>query len=164
MTNEELKQRQLELKTLYREHPEKAFLTLVASGVLGKDVSCKIETGASHKVAGLHPYTGGDGTLACSGDMLLESLVACAGVTLNSIAFHFGLELKQTRITAYGDLDFRGTLGTDRTVPVGFQKIRLKFEIDPEISAEQKKKMIELTERYCVIFQTLSKPPEVEII
>ncbi|UOF02779.1 OsmC family protein [Bdellovibrio reynosensis] len=161
---DDLKKRQLELKKIYQANPEKAFLTLKAEGILGENVSCKIASGKPHKTAGLHPYTGGDGSLACSSDMLLESLVACAGVTLNSIAFHFGVTLKNTKIIAEGDLDFRGTLGVDRTAPVGFTKIRLRFEIDSEVSPDMQKKMIDLTERYCVVYQTLINRPEISLV
>ena len=163
MKTEELKALQAPLKERYQESPEAALVTLRAQGGLGEGVSCRVETGRALVEAGLHPATGGSGEAACSGDMLLEALVACAGVTLRAVATGIGVELRDARVTAEGDLDFRGTLGVSREVPVGFQHIRLRFELDTDASGEQLDTLMRLTERFCVVYQTLRSPPEIEI-
>src|SRR6185503_13342181 len=154
MKIEELKAMQAPLKERYREDPGAAMVTLRASGKLGEGVTCKIETGKALVAAGLHPATGGNGLSACSGDMLLEALVACAGVTLNAVATALGIELRDAKLEAEGDLDFRGTLGVSKEVPVGFQNIRLRISLDTDASEEQVATLIRLTERYCVVYQT----------
>ena len=159
MNAEELRSHQAPLKERYREAPEAALITLRAEGRLGEGVSCKIQTGKTLVVAGLHPATGGNGQSACSGDMLLEALVACAGVTLNAVATALGIELRDALLRAEGDLDFRGTLGLSKEVPVGFQSIRLQFMLDTDASEEQLATLLRLTERYCVVYQTLARPP-----
>jgi uncharacterized OsmC-like protein len=159
MHAEDLRSAQAPLKERYRESPEAALITLRAQGRLGEGVSCKIETGKALVVAGLHPATGGSGLSACSGDMLLEALVACAGVTLNAVATALGIELRDATLQAEGDLDFRGTLGVSKEVPVGFQNIRLRFTLDTDASEEQLATLLRLTERYCVVYQTLAHPP-----
>ena len=159
MNAEELRSVQAPLKERYREAPEAALITLRAEGRIGEGVSCKIETGKALVVAGLHPATGGNGLSACSGDMLLEALVACAGVTLNAVATALGIELKDASLQAEGDLDFRGTLGLSKDVPVGFRSIRLQFMLDTDASEEQIATLLRLTERYCVVYQTLAYPP-----
>jgi len=148
------------LKELYRAAPDAALITLHAQGRIGEAVTCKIETGKALIVAGLHPATGGNGLNACSGDMLLEALVACAGVTLNAVATALGIELRDASLTAEGDLDFRGTLGLSKEVPVGFQNVRLQFTLDTDASEEQLATLLRLTERYCVVYQTLAHPPK----
>jgi uncharacterized OsmC-like protein len=162
MTPDELRELQAPLKARYRTTPEAALITLKATGRLGEGVTCNVETGRAMARAGLHPATGGDGLSLCSGDMLLEALVACAGVTMNAVASALGIPIRDGRVTAEGDLDFRGTLGVEKTTPVGFQKIRLKFQIDSDATDEQLASLYKLTERYCVVFQTLAKPPELE--
>lgn len=159
MKAEDLRSIQAPLKERYREAPGAALITLRAQGRLGEGVSCKIETGKALVVAGLHPATGGTGLSACSGDMLLEALVACAGVTLNAVAAALGIELRDATLQAEGDLDFRGTLGLAKDVPVGFQNIRLHFNLDTDASEEQLATLLRLTERYCVVYQTLTHPP-----
>jgi len=159
MNVEELRSAQAPLKQRYREEPDAALITLRAQGRLGEGVSCRIETGKALVVAGLHPATGGNGHGACSGDMLLEALVACAGVTLNAVATALGIELRDASLQAEGDLDFRGTLGLSREVPVGFQNIRLQFTLDTDATEEQLATLLRLTERYCVVYQTLAHPP-----
>lgn len=159
MKAEELRSIQTPLKERYRESPDAALITLHAQGRLGEGVSCKIETGKAFVVAGLHPATGGSGQSACSGDMLLEALVACAGVTLKAVATALGIELRDASLQAEGDLDFRGTLGLSKEVPVGFQNIRLRFILDTDASEEQLATLLRLTERYCVVYQTLAHPP-----
>jgi uncharacterized OsmC-like protein len=159
MKAEELRSVQAPLKERYREAPESALITLRARGHLGEGVSCKIETGKALVVAGLHPATGGSGQSACSGDMLLEALVVCAGVILNAVASALGIELRDALLQAEGDLDFRGTLGVSKEVPVGFQNIRLQFTRDTDASEEQLATLLRLTERYCVVYQTLVHPP-----
>ncbi len=163
MINEELRSVQAPLKERYREDPETAFITLRAQGRLGEGVSCKIETGKGLVVAGLHPATGGSGHSACSGDMLLEALVACAGVTLNAVATSIGVELRDALVEAEADLDFRGTLGLSKEVPVGAQNIRLQFTLDTDASDEQIVTLLRLTERYCVVYQTLAHPPPLTV-
>ena len=157
MNSEELKNLQAPLKEKYRETPQAAIVTLKAEGTIGENISCKVETGRALIEAGLHPATGGTGLLACSGDLLLEALVACAGVTLNAVATAIGLEIKNGRINVEGDIDFRGTLGVSKEVPVGFKKIRLKFKIDSDAPKDKLEALQKLTERYCVVYQTLVK-------
>jgi uncharacterized OsmC-like protein len=149
------------LKARYREDPGAARITLSASGRLGEGVSCSVDTGRALAAAGLHPATGGDGTLLCSGDMLLEALVACAGVTLRAVATSLGIDVRGGTVRADGDLDFRGTLAVDKAAPVGFTDIRLTFELDTEADADQLATLHRLTERYCVVLQTLRSAPEV---
>ncbi|HJS29169.1 MAG TPA: OsmC family protein, partial [Anaerolineales bacterium] len=151
MKTEDLRSVQAPLKALYREKPGAAFITLKASGSLGEGVTCKIETGKALVEAGLHPATGGTGLNVCSGDLLLEALVACAGVTMNAVATAIGLEIRSGSVYAEGDLDFRGTLGVSRDVPVGFQRIRLRFELDCDATEDQLATLLRLTERYCVV-------------
>ena len=163
MKADELRATQAPLKNRYREDPHAALVTLRASGRLGDGVTCKIETGKALVSAGLHPATGGNGLSACSGDMLLEALVACAGVTLNAVATALGVELRDASLEAEGDLDFRGTLGVAKEVPVGFQDIRLSISVDTDASADEVSKLISLTERYCVVYQTLVKAPRIAV-
>jgi len=163
MRDDQLRSIQAPLKQRYRQAPEAALITLHAQGRLGEGVSCKIETGKAPVVAGLHPATGGSGLSACSGDMLLEALVACAGVTLNAVATALGIALRDATVHAEGDLDFRGTLGLSKEVPVGFQNIRLQFTLDTDASEEQVDTLLRLTERYCVVLQTLSHPPALSV-
>jgi uncharacterized OsmC-like protein len=163
MNAEELRSVQAPLKERYREAPEEALVTLRAEGRIGEGVSCKIETGKGMVLAGLHPATGGSGQTACSGDMMLEALVACAGVTLNAVATAIGIELRDATLRAEGDLDFRGTLGVSKEARVGFQNIRLQFTLDTDASEEQLAKLLRLTERYCVVYQTLAQPPALVI-
>jgi uncharacterized OsmC-like protein len=151
------------LKERYREAPDAALVTLSAEGSLGDGVSCSVQTGRALAEAGLHPATGGDGTLLCSGDMLLEALVACAGVTLRAVATSLELPVTTGRVRAEGDLDFRGTLGVDRDAPVGFSAIRLSFELDGDLDPEQVALLAKLTERYCVVYQTLASGPELSV-
>jgi uncharacterized OsmC-like protein len=159
---ETLRALQAPLKARYREEPGAALITLHAEGdVDDANIACKVETGRALVVAGLHPATGGTGLEACSGDLLLEALVACAGVTLKAVATAIGVELRSARVRAEGDLDFRGTLGVDREAPVGFRAIRLSFEIDSDAPQEKLDQLLKLTERYCVVLQTLRQPPEV---
>ena len=159
----ELRQLQRPLKDRYREEPSAAVITLRADGELDEtEVSCSVATARAAVEAGLHPATGGDGTLACSGDMLLQALVACAGVTLRSVATNRGIEVKGT-VRAEGDLDFRGTLGVDREAPVGFTDIRLSFDLESDAGPEALDELIETTRRYCVVFQTLLRPPRLEM-
>ncbi|MFF1612832.1 OsmC family protein [Amycolatopsis sp. NPDC058278] len=161
MDTEELRATQAPLKDKYREDPESALVTLHADAELdGLGISCKVETGRAVVEAGLHPATGGDGTLACSGDMLLEALVACAGVTLRAVATSLGLTVRGGRVRAEGDLDFRGTLAVAKDAPVGFRAIRLSFDLDTDASEDQLATLKKLTERYCVVFQSLRTPPE----
>ena len=162
MDRDQLRALQAPLKAAYKDDPSQALITLKADGTLGENVSCSVDTGRAIAQAGLHPATGGDGTLLCSGDMLLEALVACAGVTLRAVATSMGIELRSGTVTAEGDLDFRGTLGVDRGAPVGFAAIRLGFDLDTDAPADQVAKLIELTERYCVVLQTLLVTPRVE--
>ena len=163
MDRDELRERQGPLKERYRAEPTAAVVTLRADGSLaGSDVSCSVQTGRALVEAGLHPATGGSGVLACSGDMLLQALVACAGVTLRSVATNRGIEVTGT-LHAEGDLDFRGTLGVDRSAPVGFRSIRLSFELESDASAEDLESLIATTERYCVVFQTLAHSPQLSI-
>ena len=163
MDAQQLKDIQTPLKAHYREAPKAALITLKAEGRLGEGVSCSVQTGRALVEAGLHSATGGSGLQACSGDMLLEALVACAGVTLNAVATALSLPLLGAVVRAEGDLDFRGTLGVDKTVPVGFQTIRLFFDLEGEISDEQKAQLLKLTERYCVVYQTLKASPAIDV-
>ena len=158
MKSELLRSVQAPIKDKYKAEPAEARVTLRAEGRLGDGVSCSVETGRAMVAAGLHPATGGDGLLACSGDMLLQALVACAGVTMNAVATSLGLELGDARVFAEGDLDFRGTLGVDKTAPVGFSAIRLRFAMDGDLTTEQRVTLLKLTERYCVVLQTLRTP------
>jgi uncharacterized OsmC-like protein len=163
MRTDDLRAVQAPLKQRYKATPEAARVTLRAQGRAGEGVSCKIETGKGLVVAGLHPATGGSGQQACSGDMLLEALVACAGVTLNAVATSLGIELREAVLTAEGDLDFRGTLGVSKDVPVGFQQIRLQLSLDTDAAEEQLDTLLRLTERYCVVYQTLKNPPPISV-
>jgi uncharacterized OsmC-like protein len=163
MNADQLRAQQAPLKEKYRAQPEMALLTLRADGRLGEGVTCRIETGKAPVTAGLHPATGGDGSAACSGDMLLEALVGCAGVTLNAVATALGIKLRKAGVQAEGDLDFRGTLGVSKDAPVGFQHIRLRFELDTDASEEQVNTLLRLTERYCVVYQTLVRPATIEL-
>jgi uncharacterized OsmC-like protein len=164
MNAEELRSLQAPLKAQYRERPETALVTLRAEGRIGKDITCKIETGKARVEAGLHPATGGDGRSACSADMLLEALAGCAGVTLRAVATALGIQLRGATIQAEGDLDFLGTLGVSKDVPVGFQQIRLRFDLDTDASEEQLATLLRLTERYCVVYQTLSQPAKIHVL
>jgi len=157
MNSIELKNLQAPLKERYRNEPASAMITLKAQGKIGEGISCKVETGKALVEAGLHPATGGTGLLACSGDLLLEALVACAGVTLQAVATAIGVEIKEGVVKAEGDLDFRGTLGVSKEAPVGFSTIRLKFELETNATPEQMESLSKLTERYCVVYQTLVK-------
>src|SRR5262245_52723141 len=160
MDSAELRAVQQPLKDAYREDPEKAVVTLRAEGHLDDGISCSVDTGRQLAVAGLHPATGGDGSLLCSGDMLLQALVACAGVTLRAVAVSLGISVAGGSVTAEGDLDFRGTLAVSKEAPVGFSSIRLAFDLDTDATAEQVQTLTRLTERYCVVYQTLAHSPE----
>ena len=163
MNVEELKAMQAPLKDRYKSDPGAALITLKATGRATDGIVCKVDTGRALVEAGLHPATGGDGSFACSGDMLLEALVACAGVTLRAVATSIGVELRDATVTAEGDLDFRGTLGVAKDAPVGFQRIRLNFALASDASDEQLATLIRLTERYCVVYQTLRSTPEITV-
>lgn len=163
MKSEELRAIQAPLKEQYQSEPSAALLTLKAQGRLGEGVTCSVQTGKALVEAGLHPATGGSGLSVCSGDMLLQALVACAGVTLNAVATALAIEIRDGQILAEGDLDFRGTLGVVKDVPVGFQRIRLSFELETDASEDQLATLIRLTERYCVVYQTLRHTPEMTI-
>jgi uncharacterized OsmC-like protein len=160
MDSQELRSVQAPLKDKYKENPESAIVTLKAKGKPGEGITCKIETGMALSVAGLHPATGGDGFSLCSGDMLLDALVACAGVTLMAVSTSLGIKLKDSTIYAEGDIDFRGTLAVSKEAPVGLKNIRLDFELDTDEDKEKIETLIKLTERYCVVFQTLKTAPE----
>lgn len=166
MKSEELKNLQAPLKDKYRIDPESAVIKLSAKGKIGEGISCKIETGRSIAEAGLHPATGGNGILACSGDMLLEALVACAGVTLSAVSTAIEVPIKSGNILAEGELDFRGTLGISKDVPVGFKSIRLLFELQSDADTEKIQTLLKLTERYCVVYQTIvnTTPVKTEIL
>jgi uncharacterized OsmC-like protein len=155
MDRDELQALQAPLKQRYRDNPESAIITLRAEGSLSEGITCSVATGKALVEAGLHPGTGGTGLNACSGDMLLQALAACAGVTLNAVATSLGVKLRAGRVIAEGDLDFRGTLGIDKDVPVGFKQIRLKIELDGDVTDEQRARLLELTQRYCVVYETL---------
>ena len=163
MNREALRALQAPLKERYREDPAAALVTLRAEGTLGQGASCSVATGRALVEAGLHAATGGTGLQVCSGDMLLQALVACAGVTLSAVATSLGLSVRDGKLTAEGDLDFRGTLGVSRDAPVGFREIRLFVDLDCDASPEDRRKLLELTERYCVVYQTLCRSPEIRI-
>lgn len=163
MNTDELKSLQGPIKQRYREQPDTASITLCAEGKIGEGLICNVATGKALVEAGLHPATGGNGLSACSGDMLLESLVACAGVTLRAVATALDIPLRDATIRAEGDLDFRGTLAVSKEVPVGFQQIRLRFDLDTDANEEQLATLLRLTERYCVVYQTLARPPKIDI-
>jgi uncharacterized OsmC-like protein len=160
MDGDRLRAIQGPLKEAYKESPEGAQVTLKATGSLGEGISCSVQTGRALAEAGLHTATGGDGSLLCSGDMLLEALVACAGVTLRAVSTSLGIAVVSGTVRAEGDLDFRGTLAVDREAPVGFSEIRLRFDLDTDADPEQLETLLKLTERYCVVFQTLASPPK----
>ena len=160
MLAEEIRALQAPLKAQYREDPDSARWTLRATGEIGDRATCRIETHPSPVVAGLHPATGGNGLEACSGDMMLQALVACAGVTMGAVATAMGIELRRGTVTAEGELDFRGTLGVSKDAPVGFSEIRLSFDLDTDADREKLDTLLRLTERYCVVFQTLNQPPK----
>lgn len=163
MKGEELRSIQKPLKDRYRDDPGSASITLKAEGRMGEGITCNVHTGKALAEAGLHPATGGSGMSACSGDMLLQALVACAGVTLAAVATSIGANLRDAVIRAEGDLDFRGTLGVSKETPVGFQHIRLHFDLDTDGSPEEIGKLIALTERYCVVYQTLRQSPRLSV-
>jgi uncharacterized OsmC-like protein len=163
MKSEKFRSIQAPLKERYREQPSAALVTLKAEGNLGEGITCKISTGKALVEAGLHPATGGDGLSVCSGDMLLEALAACAGVTLNAVATAIGVEIRRGTVRVEGDLDFRGTLGVVKDAPVGFQKIRVFFDLDTDASEDQLATLLRLTERYCVVYQTLRNSPVMSI-
>jgi uncharacterized OsmC-like protein len=163
MDRDALRALQAPLKESYKTDPDKALITLKASGRLGEGVTCSVDTGRAIAEAGLHPATGGDGTQLCSGDMLLEALVACAGVTLGAVSTSLGIPIADGRIKAEGDLDFRGTLGVDREAPVGFRDIRLSFELETDADDEQLATLLKLTERYCVVLQTIARNPQLDV-
>jgi uncharacterized OsmC-like protein len=163
MNADELRALQAPLKDQYRQQPQAAVVTLSAEGRLGEGVSCSVQTGQALVKAGLHPASGGDGLSACSGDMLLQALVACAGVTLNAVATALGIPVRDATLRAEGDLDFRGTLGVAKDAPVGFSAVRLTISLDTDARPEQVQTLLRLTERYCVIYQTLARPPALEV-
>jgi uncharacterized OsmC-like protein len=163
MDSTALRALQAPLKQRYRDDPDAAVVTLKASGSLGEGIWCSVDTGRALAEAGLHPASGGDGSQLCSGDMLLEALAACAGVTLRAVATSIGVEVRGGRVYAEGDLDFRGTLGVDRDAPVGFRSIRLRFDLDTDAGEEDLATLVRLTERYCVVLQTLARPPELSV-
>ncbi len=162
MKSEELKSLQSPLKQKYKNEPPSALITLKAEGIIGEGITCKIDTGKALAEAGLHPATGGNGFFACSGDMLLEALAACAGVTMSAVATSMGVNIKSGKVIAEGDIDFRGTLAVSKEVPVGLQNIRVKFEFDTDADNEQLKSLMKLTERYCVVYQTLINPSSID--
>jgi len=163
MDRQELRDRQAPLKDRYREDPAAAVVTLTAEGTLGEGVTCTVSTGRALAEAGLHPASGGDGASLCSGDMLLEALAACAGVTLRAVATSLGLDVRDGTVRAEGDLDFRGTLAVAKEAPVGLTAIRLSFALDTDASPAELATLIRLTERYCVVLQTLTTPPELSV-
>jgi uncharacterized OsmC-like protein len=163
MKADKLRSLQTPLKESYRRNPEAALITLRAQGRIGDGITCKVETGEALVEAGLHPATGGDGLTACSGDMLLEALVACAGVTLGAVATAIGVDIRGGIVRAEGELDFKGTLGVSKEALVGFQGIRLHFDLETDASEEQVATLIRLTERYCVVYQTLQHSPEIRV-
>ncbi|MGE3332351.1 MAG: OsmC family protein [Rhodospirillaceae bacterium] len=163
MKSTELKDMQAPIKAKYRDTPDAAVITLKAEGNIGEGVTCSVRTSKALIEAGLHPATGGTGMHACSGDMLLEALVACAGVTLNAVATALELNIRNAKVRAEGDLDFKGTLGVDKGSPVGFRDVRLAFDIDGDLTEEQLATLMKLTERYCVVYQTLKSPPPVTV-
>ena len=159
MNREELRAVQAPIKEQYRQDPNSAVITLRADGSLADGISCSVDTGRALAVAGLHPASGGDGTLLCSGDMLLQALAACAGVTLRAVATSIGVEVREGTVHVEGDLDFRGTLGVDKEAPVGFASIRTTFDLDTDATDEDVETLLRLTERYCVVYQTLAAAP-----
>lgn len=163
MDADQLRERQAPLKQKYDVDPDAALVTLKARGRIGEDVTCSVETGKALVEAGLHPATGGDGFAACSGDMLLEALAACAGVTMNAVATARGITLHDGVVTAEGDLDFRGTLGVSKEAPVGFREIRLHFDLETDATEEELSSLLQLTERYCVVYQTIRSAPDIHI-
>jgi uncharacterized OsmC-like protein len=163
MDGAQLKAAQAPLKEHYRDQPNAALVTLHANGAIGDGVTCSVETGQALIKAGLHPATGGLGGVACSGDLLLQALVACAGVTLNAVATSLGLKVRDARLSAEGDLDFRGTLGVSKEAPVGFTAIRLAIEVDGDLTEAELATLLKLTERYCVVYQTLAKPAALSV-
>lgn len=163
MDSEALRATQAPLKDAYRRDPSAARITLKAEGRLGEHLTCDVDTGRAIAQAGLHPATGGDGLSLCSGDMLLQALVACAGVTLNAVATALAIPIRNGTVRAEGDLDFRGTLGVDKEAPVGFTRIRLRFHLDTDANAEQLATLLKLTERYCVVYRTLVDPPAIDV-
>jgi uncharacterized OsmC-like protein len=163
MQAEELRAMQAPLKEQYREAPDRAMITLSAKGRLDAGIICSVQTGKALVQAGLHPATGGDGLSACSGDMLLQALVACAGVTLRAVATALGVEVRGGTVSAQGDLDFRGTLGVSKDAPVGFANIRLNFDLDTDAPPEELQNVLRLTERYCVVYQTLRNAPPIAV-
>jgi uncharacterized OsmC-like protein len=160
MDRDELREIQTPLKERYAESPDAAMVTLRAQGALGEGVTCSVSTGQAIAAAGLHPAAGGDGTMLCSGDMLLEALVACAGVTMRAVATSLGIAIEAGTVRAEGDLDFRGTLAVDRDASVGFRSIRLSFDLDTDAEEAEIETLLTLTERYCTVFQTLASPPQ----
>jgi uncharacterized OsmC-like protein len=163
MDSTALRALQAPLKERYRDDPDAAIVTLKASGSLGEGISCSVDTGRALAEAGLHPASGGDGSQLCSGDMLLEALAACAGVTLRAVATSIGVDVRGGRVHAEGDLDFRGTLGVERDAPVGFRSVRLRFDLDTDAGEEDLATLVRLTERYCVVLQTLARAPELTV-
>ena len=163
MDQDTLKSLQAPLKAKYKDAPEAAMITLRAEGKLGENVSCSVNTARAIAKAGLHPATGGSGADLCSGDMLLEALVACAGVTLGAVATALGIAIGDAQLHAEGDLDFRGTLGVDKATPVGFQNIRLSIHGADHLSQDQRATLLKLTEHYCVVYQTLKNPPNMSV-
>ena len=163
MDSSTLRELQAPLKERYKQNPEAAVITLKAHGSLDDGIACKVETGRALAVAGLHPATGGSGMELCSGDMLLEALVACAGVTLKAVSTALAIPLKSGTVSAEGDLDFRGTLGVDREAPVGFREIRLRFDVDTVAPQDKLDQLLKLTERYCVVYQTIKSGPPVDV-
>jgi len=163
MNRDELRALQAPFKQRYRETPQAALYTLKAEGRLGEGIACRVETGRALVEAGLHPGTGGTGLQACSGDMLLQALVACAGVTISAVATSMGIQLRGGRLVAEGDFDFRGTLGIAKDVPAGFTAIRLQIELDTDASPEERAKLLEVSERYCAVLQTLRASPPVQV-
>jgi uncharacterized OsmC-like protein len=163
MKAEELRSLQAPIKERYRNEPKAAMITLRAEGKIGAGLTCNVQTGKALVEAGLHSATGGNGLSACSGDMLLEALVACSGVTLGAVATALEIPLRDATVYAEGDLDFRGTLGVSKEAPVGFQKIRLRFDLDTDGTEEQIATLLKLTERYCVVFQTLARSPKIDV-
>ncbi len=160
MDRDQFRAVQAPIKQRYKDNPTSALVTLRAEGNLGEGVTCSVETGRALVESGLHPATGGTGLSVCAGDMLLQALVACAGVTLSAVATAMGIQVSSGSVTAEGDLDFRGTLGVSKEVPVGFQRIRLRFALDTSATEEETAKLLELTERYCVVYQTLQNGAE----
>jgi uncharacterized OsmC-like protein len=164
MNADELRAIQAPIKQRYRDDPQAAWFTVGAEGQLGEGISCKVDTARGLVDAGLHPVAGGSGLQACSGDMLMEALVACAGVTMRAVAISLGIELREgSKVRAEGDIDSRGTLGIAKDAPVGFQRIRLSFDLETDATPEQLATLVKLTERYCVIFQTLAHPPQLTV-